>query len=295
MNTYPARVAGLLIALAAVGTAAAQAPAANTPVAPPGSKLAKEVKDATAGNAPNDAARRQAESPYRFILINAKPQGHPKKAEAAKEAPRTQRKPLATATKPASGSEQTPHDSAPSAVGTASGTPAAPPVAADTPPPAAAAASAAASAAPGVAATAASLPAAASSAADGAAASSGTDAVAASPTPMTPPVQTLDVEAAAAAAPPPADEAPIELVPLVRDPPVLSPAVQREARKGTVRVQFTVMPDGSVTGAKAVSTTEIAFNRPVVAAVSKWRFKPIRTEQEVQVQIDIDLDRDSGR
>lgn len=278
--------------------------AATAQTAPPGG-LTAEVKDAKAGNAPSEAARRQAESPYRFILLNAS-----KPKPARKEAPaRAAAKPVAgnaqvlpeaaaaaraqltqAAARPAA--SPAPAASAPAA-GADTPSPAASPVA-DTPPGAAAATAVAETKLQGFTPTApttpagpaAAQPAPASTQASGGQAAAPGEALAAAPAPVTPPVKTLDIEPPA---PPPEDE-PVVLVPLKRDPPVIPPAVQREARKGSVKVHFTVMPDGSVHDAKAVSTTEFAFNRPVLAAVSKWRFEPIRSEQQVEVQIDIDLD-----
>lgn len=211
--------------------------------------------------APSEAARRQAEGPYRFILLNSAAKPQPKRApQAAKDAPGAAAsrqakadaaaEPVATPPLPEVKLSPAPQPAAGGAV--AADAPASAPVAGNAAPP---------------------------------------EATAAAPAPLTPPVETLNV-AAPPAAPAAAEPEEVVLIPIVRDPPVIPPAVQREARKGTVTVQFTVLPDGSVADAKAVATTERAFNRPVLAAVSKWKFAPIKSEQLVQVDIAINLDAD---
>ena len=65
----------------------------------------------------------------------------------------------------------------------------------------------------------------------------------------------------------------------------------------TVRVRFTVMPDGAVGAVTALpgsSRTSAASNRAlgVVAtrAVSQWRFEPVTEPREVEVDVDFRFD-----
>jgi TonB family protein len=67
-------------------------------------------------------------------------------------------------------------------------------------------------------------------------------------------------------------------------------AVMLDLRRGTVRVRFDVMPDGSVSAPNVVSTTNVRLNRAALAAVGQWKFQPVRETQEGVVELGFNLD-----
>ncbi|SHN14870.1 TonB family protein [Rhizobacter sp. OV335] len=67
-------------------------------------------------------------------------------------------------------------------------------------------------------------------------------------------------------------------------------AVMLDLRRGTVRVRFDVMPDGSVSAPNVVSTTNVRLNRAALAAVGQWKFQPVREAQEGVVELGFNLD-----
>ena len=187
-----------------------------------------------AGNAidqaPSEAARRAALSPYRFILQNAT-------APARKSAP-------AAAAKPAA---ETPAVAEPKR-------PAAPPVqqAAVQPAPTAPVRPAAEAAAP-----------------------------APAPEP-----------AVAALARKPAEPPPRrEIIPIRTDEPRLSAVLMREQPHGTVRVLFQIQPDGSVSDANVVSSTNRSLNRATVDAVKGWKFQPVDEILSVETELVYKFDK----
>jgi protein TonB len=87
-----------------------------------------------------------------------------------------------------------------------------------------------------------------------------------------------------AAAAPPAAPAPArtssELNALSQPGPKFPPAAQRAGATGTVQVEFTVATDGSVNDARVVSSSaprqyQRDFEKEAIAAVKRWRFKPV--------------------
>lgn len=87
-------------------------------------------------------------------------------------------------------------------------------------------------------------------------------------------------QAAAAAAPPPAQRAAAaassDLRPISMPQPRYPPAALRARQSGSVQVEFTVAPDGSVSAARVVSAQpDRVFDREAVAAVKRWRFQPV--------------------
>jgi TonB family protein len=103
------------------------------------------------------------------------------------------------------------------------------------------------------------------------------------------------VPVAAAATTPPAVPAPtgsdVETVtPLVRTEPQFAPNLMRMLRKGQVDVQFTVLPDGSVSDARVVTSSHPRLNGPALASIAQWRFAPVRTAQSAIVGLGFDLD-----
>lgn len=84
-----------------------------------------------------------------------------------------------------------------------------------------------------------------------------------------------------------ADEA-LELVQQV--PPSFPRAVMLDMRKGSVQVRFKVQADGTVAEPAVLKSTHPRLNKPVLAAVGQWKFKPVREPREAAVELGFDLD-----
>lgn len=93
--------------------------------------------------------------------------------------------------------------------------------------------------------------------------------------------------ALAAAPEPDADEA---LVMVSQVEPQFPRAVMLDLRKGTVRVRFDVLPNGTVSAPAVVSSTNVRLNRAALAAVAQWKFQPLRETQEGVVELGFNLD-----
>ncbi|HJV94734.1 MAG TPA: TonB family protein [Albitalea sp.] len=116
---------------------------------------------------------------------------------------------------------------------------------------------------------------------------------AAEPSPAKPVANTqADAALLASIAPPPAvvPEPDAPLVPIVRTEPSFPGNLMRLLRKGMVQVSFTVEPDGSVTQAQAVTTTNPRLNQAALATVAQWRFQPLRHAQQAVVDLGFNLD-----
>lgn len=114
--------------------------------------------------------------------------------------------------------------------------------------------------------------------------------------PASPPVETSNPTTALA--PPPAvvklpePQIPDVLNLLVQVPPEITrEVVSRGIRQGRVKVKFKVMPDGSVADTEVVTSTNRALNSLVVAAVSKWKYAPIKQTQEHGAEVAFNLDQ----
>jgi TonB family protein len=189
---------------------------------------------ATAGDgAPSEAARRAAQSPYRFILQHAAPPPAAVRKPAATDKDKLEagRKPQAPAEVPVQSAARAP-------------------LAAPAPAPAAALPVPAPESAP------------------------------AASRPAEPP-QTAAL-ARPADPPPPVRR---DIVPVRTDEPRLPAALLRERPNGVVRVQFDVMPDGSASAVKVVSSSNRALNRATVEAVSGWKFQPVDEVLTVETEI----------
>ncbi len=68
-----------------------------------------------------------------------------------------------------------------------------------------------------------------------------------------------------------------DLVAISTPPPKFPPEALRSGDSGEVQVEFTVGPDGSVTGARVVGGDGRVFGRAAVEAVRRWRFQPLGT------------------
>jgi len=80
------------------------------------------------------------------------------------------------------------------------------------------------------------------------------------------------------------------LTPLVKSAPEFPPNLMRQLRKGAVQVGFTVKPDGSVSDARAVSSSHPRLVAAAVATVAQWRFQPLRQAQDAMVELGFNLD-----
>ncbi len=82
----------------------------------------------------------------------------------------------------------------------------------------------------------------------------------------------------------------VSLVPVVRAEPEFPGVLMRQLRKGLVQVAFTVQPDGSVSQAHAVSSTNARLASSAIATVSQWKFQPVRHAQQAVVDLGFNLD-----
>ncbi len=88
--------------------------------------------------------------------------------------------------------------------------------------------------------------------------------------------QTAAAPAPAAAAPASAPRANTELVAISTPQPKYPSEALRNGQSGTVQVEFTVGPNGSVTSARVISASPArVFNNETLAAVKRWRFQPM--------------------
>jgi TonB family protein len=241
----------------------------------------------------SDRTRRLADNPLKWIMMQ---DDRPRRgnAPASANAQRPATPAAAAATAPAQAAAAGTGAARPAAAAaTPAATSAATPAAATAAAPAAAARTAAAPTTPGpAAATPAVAPAATGPATTAAASSAGVAAAPAAATQQSAPVLPAAAVAAptAAAAPVVEEDQPLKLVKQVA-PEIGRSILQRGIRKGDVRVSFTVMPDGTVTDAAIVSTTNSVLNAPILAAVRQWRYEPIRRQQQHGAQIAFDLDQ----
>jgi TonB family protein len=125
------------------------------------------------------------------------------------------------------------------------------------------------------------------------------DAGATHPSPAAPqpePVATTvaaKTDTSAPIAPPissPAIEEDAELSPIHRTEPDFPSSLMRQLRRGLVQVGFTVQPDGSVSQARAVSSTNPRLVATALATVTQWRFRPLRHAQQAIVDLGFNLE-----
>lgn len=81
------------------------------------------------------------------------------------------------------------------------------------------------------------------------------------------------------------DSAEERLQPIAQPSPVFPSALIKTLGRGTVRLQFNVMPDGSVDAAEVVSSPHARLNPAALAAVQQWRFQPISRAQQAVVDL----------
>lgn len=94
--------------------------------------------------------------------------------------------------------------------------------------------------------------------------------------------------------PPPPPPAPkkvnTELVVLTQVEPRLTPSMLRDITQGSVKVSFLVNPDGSTADVKVDSSTSRSLNGPVMAAVREWKYKPIDIPQRTEIELAFKFD-----
>jgi TonB family protein len=59
--------------------------------------------------------------------------------------------------------------------------------------------------------------------------------------------------------------------------------VKRGISEGSVKVRFTVNPDGSIDSSEVVTTTNRSLNGLVLTALKEWRFAPIKRQQSAAI------------
>jgi TonB family protein len=92
-------------------------------------------------------------------------------------------------------------------------------------------------------------------------------------------------------APPPPPPAPVEeeeapLQAIAQPQPSIPRSVLSALTSGKVMVRFTVELSGKTSNVEIVSSSNRKLNSPTVAAVSDWRFQPIKTTRTAQVEFD---------
>ncbi|OWQ44949.1 hypothetical protein CDL60_21825 [Roseateles noduli] len=118
------------------------------------------------------------------------------------------------------------------------------------------------------------------------------------PQPMSeaPAPQVVSMAAPATAAPagkapePEPDDEPVPLKLLRKVDPEYPRALLAQQRAGSVLVQFTVRPDGSVDAAQALRSPDRKLSTAAVNAVKQWRFGPIPAPRQVSVEIGFQVD-----
>ena len=118
------------------------------------------------------------------------------------------------------------------------------------------------------------------------------------PQPMseTPSPQVVAMPAPSTAAPvgkapePEPDDEPAPLKLLHKVDPEYPRALLAQQRAGSVLVQFTVRPDGSVDAPQALRSPDRKLSAAALNAVKQWRFGPIPAPRQVSVEIGFQVD-----
>jgi TonB family protein len=87
-----------------------------------------------------------------------------------------------------------------------------------------------------------------------------------------------------------ASDAPQGLVALSQPAPQFPVNIMRTLRRGTVQVQFNVLPDGSVANVEVLKTSSARLNAAALEAVGQWRFRPVAKMQTGAVEVGFDLE-----
>jgi len=65
--------------------------------------------------------------------------------------------------------------------------------------------------------------------------------------------------------------------------------LRNDITNARVTVAFTVDPSGKVSNVRALSSTNRKLERPTLAAVSNWRFEPIKSPREARIEVDFNV------
>lgn len=85
--------------------------------------------------------------------------------------------------------------------------------------------------------------------------------------------------------PPPVEEEETPLKALAQEQPVIPRNVLASMNApGKVMVQFKVETNGSVSNVVVLSSSRAQLNRPTIAAVSNWRFEPVKAPRVAQIE-----------
>ncbi|MBC7918230.1 MAG: energy transducer TonB [Rhodoferax sp.] len=100
---------------------------------------------------------------------------------------------------------------------------------------------------------------------------------------------------AAPVAPPPeppkvAKQVNTELIPIQQEPPVFNRNFMRDNPRALIKVAFDVNPDGSTSDVEVTASNNRRLNSSAVAAVAKWKFKPIDEAVRVEIELAFSLE-----
>jgi TonB family protein len=74
--------------------------------------------------------------------------------------------------------------------------------------------------------------------------------------------------------------------------PDFPPGVAKRVHKGNVEVRFEVDPDGTVSDAVVVQTSNSHLNEAAIDAIRQWRFKPTPMSHTAAVNLVFDIDKE---
>ena len=108
--------------------------------------------------------------------------------------------------------------------------------------------------------------------------------------PTSPPPSAAAAPAIAKTAPPPiVEEEDTPLKALSQPQPVIPRNTLSTIDAGKVMVRFMVEANGSVSNVEVLSSSSRLLNKPTVAAISTWRFEPIKAPRPAQIEIVFNL------
>jgi TonB family protein len=111
------------------------------------------------------------------------------------------------------------------------------------------------------------------------------------------PIENLPAAAPAIAAaapaklePEPEPEEPLRVLSQVQ-PELTRQIINANLDKGRVKVKYKVNPDGSVSDAEIVTSSNRVLNNSVLAALKQWKYAPIKEGRETQAEFAFDFSR----
>ena len=75
-------------------------------------------------------------------------------------------------------------------------------------------------------------------------------------------------------------------MPTTQSQPNIPRSVLNSLNAGKVMVRFTVEANGKTSGIEVLSSSNRKLNTPTIAAVTDWRFEPIKAARTAQVEFD---------